>query len=100
MNILATSLNPLQIDQTSKDTSKASENQGLGFSDVLKSAIDEVNNLQTQSSDIKNKLVTGDIDDIHQVMIASEKANLAFQLTVAIRNKVVDAYQEIMRMQV
>jgi len=72
----------------------------LGFGELLKSAINEVNGLDQQSSDLKAKLVTGEIEDIHQVMIGAEKANLAFQLTVQIRNKVIEAYQEILRMQV
>ena len=45
-------------------------------------------------------LATGQIEDIHQVTILTEKANLSLQLMISIRNKVIDAYQEISRMQV
>jgi len=79
---------------------EAVDQQTSGFGDLLKKAIEEVNALQQQSSEMKTKLVTGEIEDIHQVMIAAAKADLAFQLTVQIRNKVIEAYQEIMRMQV
>lgn len=100
MNILKTPLAPIQLGQIVGEPLKASDDQSVGFGDLLKKAVDEVNTLQQQSGDLKTKLVTGEIEDIHQVMIAAEKANLAFQLTMQIRNKVIDAYQEIMRMQV
>ena len=74
--------------------------QGVSFGDFLNKALDQVNNLQNESNLAEEKLATGESDDIAQVMIASEKANLALQLTVQIRTKVLDAYQEIMRMQV
>ncbi|MGB3261796.1 flagellar hook-basal body complex protein FliE, partial [Paenisporosarcina sp.] len=48
---------------------------------------------------LTNQLVTGEVKDIHEVMIASQKASLSLQLTVQVRNKVVEAYQEVMRMQ-
>lgn len=79
---------------------EAVNGEATGFADFLKNAINEVNALQQHSAAMKEKLVLGEIDNIHQVMIAAEKANLSFQLTLQIRNKVVEAYQEIMRMQV
>lgn len=90
------SLNNLSLDKVSEKDN----NQGIGFGDVLNNALSQVNNLQQDSDKMAEKLATGETNDISQVMIASEKANLALQLTVQIRNKVVDAYQEIMRMQV
>lgn len=70
------------------------------FKDVLSEALNKVNSLQNNAEDLRTKLATGEVNDIHTVMIASEKASLAFQLTTQVRNKLVDAYQEIMRMQV
>ncbi|WIV10854.1 flagellar hook-basal body complex protein FliE [Proteiniborus sp. MB09-C3] len=70
------------------------------FSDFLKNALDEVNELQINSENYTKLLALGEIDNIHDVPIAAEKAKVAFQMTLAIRNKVVDAYKEIMRMQV
>ncbi|ADG82396.1 flagellar hook-basal body complex subunit FliE [Thermincola ferriacetica] len=72
----------------------------VSFGEFLKKALNEVNNLQVQSEEMKQKLVTGQIENVHDVMIAAEKANLAFELTLQVRNKIVEAYQEIMRMQV
>ncbi len=100
MDILTSPLTMVQPVQKLAGQSKMTDDQGLGFSDLLKKAVDEVNTLQQQSADMKTKLVTGEIDDVLPVMIAAEKANLAFQLTVQIRNKVIEAYQDIMRMQV
>jgi len=101
VNILTTPLPLIQPGQNlTEQTKQVDQQQGTGFGEFLSKAIDEVNNLQQQSAEMKTKLVTGEIEDIHQVMIAAEKANLAFQLTVQIRNKVVEAYQEIMRMQI
>ncbi len=72
----------------------------IQFSSLLKDALNKVNSLQLQSDEYKQLLATGDVDNLHDVTIAAEKASIALQLTLAIRNKVVEAYQEIMRMQV
>ncbi|NLY11501.1 MAG: flagellar hook-basal body complex protein FliE [Firmicutes bacterium] len=69
------------------------------FKDALSQAISDVNKLQIDAEVASEKLMLGEID-FHNAMIISEKANLALQLTVAIRNKLIEAYQEIMRMQV
>lgn len=71
-----------------------------GFADMMKDAVSEVNNLQGNADTLAQKLATGDVQDIHQVMLALNKASSAFGLTVQVRNKALDAYQEIMRMQV
>jgi flagellar hook-basal body complex protein FliE len=68
------------------------------FSQLLKKSIDEVNKMQVQSDQLTEKLVRGENVDLHQVMIASQKASITLQTTMEVRNKVVEAYQEIMRM--
>lgn len=73
---------------------------GSGFGEFLQKALSEVNNLQNVGSLANQQLLTGETTDLHNVMIAGEKANLALQLTVQVRNKVIEAYQEVMRMQV
>ncbi|OEG00398.1 flagellar hook-basal body complex protein FliE [Vulcanibacillus modesticaldus] len=70
------------------------------FSDVLKEALNGVTEDIKIAQELSDKIATGDVKDLHQVMIAMEKANLGLQLTVQVRNKVVEAYQEVMRMQV
>lgn len=75
------------------------EDSDITFGDYLKSAVNKVNDLQVEAQEYKKLLATGDVDNLHSVMIAAEKANIALQLTMSIRSKVVDAYREIMRMQ-
>lgn len=70
------------------------------FASVLKNSIEKVNELQNQSDKMTEKLVRGENVDLHQVMIASQKASITLQATLEIRNKVIEAYQETMRMQV
>ena len=73
---------------------------GKGFGEVLRDALNNVNTLQKNAEQASMNLAAGRVDDVAQVAIATEKASLALQLTVQVRNKVLDAYQEVMRMQV
>ncbi|MFO1445903.1 flagellar hook-basal body complex protein FliE [Bacillus sp. Bva_UNVM-123] len=70
------------------------------FASVLKETINNVNELQVKSDEMTEKLVNGENIDLHQVMIASQKASVTMSATLEIRNKVIEAYQEIMRMPV
>lgn len=72
--------------------------KGVSFGDFLNSAIKQVDGLQKESEKLNESLALGLTDNIHQVMIASEKASIAMQFTMQVRNKIMDAYQEIMRM--
>lgn len=69
------------------------------FKTMLANALDTVNAAQKESTLMTHKLITGEVEDLHQVMIAAQKASITLDLTVQVRNKVVEAYQEIMRMQ-
>lgn len=73
--------------------------QGPGFGEFLKTALQEVNQLQLDADTAARELLLGRID-MHQAMIATEKASLAMDLTIQVRNKLIEAYQEIMRMQI
>ena len=79
------------------DTNKTSSTD---FSNILGEALNKVNSLQKESEAVTNSFLSGETDNIHNVMIASSKANLALQMTIQVRNKVMDAYNEIMNMQV
>lgn len=70
------------------------------FSNFLKDAINQVNDTQIQSDNLTKKMALGENVELHDVMIASQKASITLQATMEVRNKVVEAYQEIMRMQV
>lgn len=76
------------------------EPQATGFGDVFKNALKEVSAAQNVSDQKTDQLLTGEVKDVHEVMIASQKASLSLQMTMQVRNKVVEAYQEVMRMQV
>lgn len=69
------------------------------FADFLKESLNQVSQADAQSNDMTNKLIRGENVDLHQVLIAGQKASVAMQLTMEVRNKAVEAYQEIMRMQ-
>jgi flagellar hook-basal body complex protein FliE len=70
------------------------------FADQLKNAVAEVNDLQIRREDMVEQMVTGEVTEVHDVMIAAKESQLAFELLLEIRNKLLESYQEIMRMQV
>lgn len=88
------------ISNKPAEVKSAESPQGSSFGEVLENAMQEVNDLQTQASDQTQKLMTGEITDIHSAMIAVQKADVSFQMMMQVRNKLVNAYQEIMKMQV
>ncbi|MTI13482.1 flagellar hook-basal body complex protein FliE [Sansalvadorimonas verongulae] len=71
-----------------------------GFDDIMKQVLNHVNSLQQDSSNRMEAVETGASDDLLGAMIASQKSSLAFQSLLQVRNKVVSAYEEVMRMQV
>jgi flagellar hook-basal body complex protein FliE len=77
----------------------AADGEEIGFGATLKNAIDRVGELGDVSDKQVSELVQGDRQDIHNVMIAVEKADIAFQLMMQVRNKILNAYQEVSRMQ-
>ena len=82
------------------DQFKTEKNNGKSFADTLNEVISGVNDLQLQSDQKVQELAAGKTDDIAGVMITSEKADIALRAMVQVRNKIIDAYQEIMKMQV
>jgi flagellar hook-basal body complex protein FliE len=89
-----------QIGINSAVSSNEKRDRGVSFADFLNNAIQDVNKLQLESERLNEAFAMGKTDNIHQVMIAAEKADIALQFTIQLRNKLVDAYQEIMRMSV
>ena len=93
-------LNPnLQMPEVRVPQKSGSEKSGTGFGEILKDAISTANELQKQSDQEIQKLMTGESQDLHTTVIAMQKADLSFQMMMQVRNKIVQAYQEIMRMQ-
>ena len=88
------------LNALSKPTSGAVNKSTGGFGEVFQNAMKDVNKLQIESDQAIVKLQTGEATNLHEVGIAMEKADLSLRLMVQVRNKVVEAYQEIMRMQI
>lgn len=85
--------NKISIPVTS---SEAQQN----FAATLKDAIANVNSQQIQSDVLTNKLINGEDVELHEVMITSQKASITLSATMEVRNKAVEAYQEMMRMSI
>jgi flagellar hook-basal body complex protein FliE len=79
-------------------TPATSSGKSSQFVETLKQAVSQAEGLQTQADKQVEGLLNGEGNDVHSAMIAVEKANLSFQLMMQVRNKIVDAYQEIARM--
>ena len=72
--------------------------QTKSFTEMLSDSIQEINKLQVNANQQVEKLARGEIKDVHQVMVAAQEAGLTFSMMMQIRNKIVDAYQEISKM--
>ena len=79
------------------DTTAAGPSSSPSFGQMLQGALGQVSGLQDHAAQMTTAFAQGKTGDIHSVMIASEQATMALQLTTQIRNKAVDAYQEVMR---
>jgi flagellar hook-basal body complex protein FliE len=84
---------------TAKPTGKATGAREWGFVETLRGAMDQVSELQNTADGKVSELLQGNGMDVHSAMIAVQKADLSFQLMMQVRNKIVQAYQEISRMQ-
>lgn len=71
----------------------------VSFGDVINNELQKLNNTQVEADKLTGDLISGNVDDLHKVMIATEEARLSLELAVQIRNKVVEAYKEINNMQ-
>ena len=69
------------------------------FENLLLDSMKEVNNLQMESDKLIQRLATGDVDDISEVVLASSRAGVAFNMLMEVRNKLLEAYQQISRIQ-
>ena len=94
-------INPLiNLNSQLGAPTKTHTNNDISFSNILKDAIGNVNKLELEADNLTLKMAAGEIDNIHEVMIATQKAEISMRLLVEVRNKVLDAYREITRMQI
>ncbi|EJL47068.1 hypothetical protein BAG01nite_06720 [Brevibacillus agri] len=68
------------------------------FSSYLTDALSQVNQAQVESANLADRFAAGEITDVHQLTVAGQKASVMLQLTMQVRNKMIESYQEIMRM--
>ena len=92
-------IHPYAIPVQGKKDEKQAASPG-GFGELMRGALNQVNRTQLEANEASQKLMTGEIEDLHQVMIATEQARLSLQLTTQVTNKVIEAYREISRMQI
>lgn len=88
------------LDNIGRPGTDSKKVQGESFDSTLKKFVDDVNSLQNEMDTKIEQFSTGEIQDVHEVMIAVEEANTAMEFMLEIRNKIVEAYQEVMRMPV
>jgi flagellar hook-basal body complex protein FliE len=86
---------PTTIAQSNKTSGESSS----PFSELLAGTVNQVNGLQDQARTAVEGLMTGSGVDVHQAMIATQKADMAFEFALSVRNKAVQAYQQVMQMQ-
>ena len=70
------------------------------FKQLLQDALSRVNKLQLNAADASRNFASGESENLHELMIALEEAKIAMQFTIEVRNRAIDAYQELIRMQV
>ncbi|MEC3795178.1 flagellar hook-basal body complex protein FliE [Bacillus velezensis] len=105
---MVNAITPFQLQQTQNtqnvtnqlnQTQKTDSSNQTSFSELLKNSIDSLNESQVKSDQITNELTAGKDVNLDEVMIAAQKANISLTAATEFRNKAVEAYQEIMRMQ-
>ncbi len=98
MNQISSLPSPISTERYQGGTAATSK-AGGGFYDVLSDAVESVSGLHADATSRVSSVLNGEGQDIHSAMIAVERADLAFQLVLQVRNKVVNAYQEVAHMQ-
>ncbi|TFE03502.1 flagellar hook-basal body complex protein FliE [Jeotgalibacillus sp. R-1-5s-1] len=99
-NIHSMGLEGLSPSSSQLSTKTSPYNAQQNFAQMLKDSINSVNDAQLQSDKMTQRMINGENVELHDVMIASQKASVSLNLTMEMRNKAVEAYQEIMRMPV
>lgn len=100
MNLSINSLNNIENIKPQNQTPISPGEAHTKFANVLKSAIERTNELQHVSDQKTEQLAKGGNVDLHEVMIAAQKASITLETAVQIQQKTIDAYNEIMRMQI
>jgi flagellar hook-basal body complex protein FliE len=97
-------VNMLHFSELNKEETKIAQPEAsmapgtVSFEELLSSSMKQVNGLQLESDKMVQKLATGDVEDISEVVLASSRAEIALKMFMELRNKFVDAYQQLSRM--
>lgn len=94
-------IDTIRLNPSLEQAAPKTQGDGQDFGNMLMDALKQVNSSQANAANLKDQFLAGQSGvEIHDVMIASETASLALQLTMQVRNKALEAYQELSRMQV
>ncbi|WP_405102203.1 flagellar hook-basal body complex protein FliE [Oceanobacillus sp. FSL H7-0719] len=99
VNFMPSTVNAVNNQQISVDKLTPAAAQS-NFADTLKGAIENLNQLQNESDHMTEALASGESVDLHNVMVTAQKASITLETTVQVQQKAIDAYNEIMRMQI
>lgn len=92
-------LSLLSVNDINDNNVESTNFGSVSFMDMLKEKLDDVNEKQIKADEATEAFISGDDVDIHELMLITEEAKMSLQLAVQVRNKLVEAYQEINRMQ-
>ena len=100
MSLQKINLQPAELGLPTELPSLSPKPTGKSFSAVLDQFIGDVDGMVKRSGETQRAALEGSVQDIHEIMLAAEEAGIAFELLVELRNKLLEAYRELMRMQV
>ncbi len=92
-------LSLLSVNDINDNNVESTNSGSVSFMDMLKEKLDDVNEKQIKADEATEAFISGDDVDIHELMLITEEAKMSLQLAVQVRNKLVEAYQEINKMQ-
>lgn len=98
MDILSITPEGIEPQKGSKSRQGVEKANAISFKETMGKVINEVNTLQNKADESINNFATGDVGNIHEVMIAMQKAEMSFKFLMETRNKLVEAYREVSRM--
>jgi flagellar hook-basal body complex protein FliE len=100
MTIPIQGANPIRPPVIEQPQAPSGSAQPGVFSEMFRNSVQEVQSFQNQAQQSVDGFLAGESEDLHKVALATQKAELSFEMFLQVRNKVVQAYQEVMRMQV
>lgn len=87
------------IQSKQLDAAKINNNSSVDFKNILMDALDSVNSAEKTTQEIDKQLTIGEVDNLHELRIEAMKADITLSMAVEVRNKVLEAYKEVMRLQ-